>query len=128
MKRVVITGMAALTPIGNEWKTVSDNLKAQRTGIKRMEEWASYHGLNNQVAAPVDFTRPTHYSRKQIRGMGRVAMLATYATELALTDAGLLDDPCLKSGQTGVAYGSSSGSFDGLIDFTSMLLSKDRGS
>ncbi len=128
MNRVVITGMAALTPIGNDWETVAKNLKEQKTGIKRMDEWASYKGLNNQVAAPVDFNRPEHYSRKQIRGMGRVAMLGTYATELALIDAGLLNDPFLKNGQTGVAYGSSSGSFDGLVDFTSMLLSKDRGS
>jgi len=128
MNRVVITGMAALTPIGNDWKTVAKNLKAQNSGIKRIEEWARYNGLNNQVAAPVDFSRPKHYSRKQIRGMGRVAMLGTYATELALIDAGLLNDPYLKSGETGVAYGSSSGSFDGLVDFTSMLLSKDRGS
>jgi len=51
----------------------------------------------------------------------------TYASELALIDAGLLDDPCLTNGQTGVSYGSSSGSFDGLIDFTKMLLNHDKG-
>ena len=127
MKRVVVTGMAALTPIGNDWETVSDNLKSQTTGIQRMEDWEKYNGLNTQLGAPVDFTRPEHYSRKQVRGMGRVAMLATYASELALIDAGLLNDPCLKSGQTGIAYGSSSGSFDGLIDFTKMLLNYDKG-
>jgi len=127
MNRVVITGMAALTPIGNDWKTVADNLKKQQTGIQRMDDWDKYNGLNTRLAAPVDFSRPSHYSRKQIRGMGRVAMLATYATELALIDAGLLNDPCLNSGQMGVAYGSSSGSFDGLIDFTKMLLNHDKG-
>jgi len=128
MKRVVITGMAAITPIGNDWKTVSENLKAQRTGIRHMTDWQQYKGLNTQLAAPVDFSRPAHYSRKQVRGMGRVAMMGTYASELALQDAGLLDDACLKSGRTGVAYGSSSGSFDGLIDFTKMLLTHDKGS
>ena len=128
MKRVVITGMAAITPIGNDWKTVSENLKAQRTGIRHMTDWQQYKGLNTQLAAPVDFSRPAHYSRKQVRGMGRVAMMGTYASELALQDAGLLGDACLKSGRTGVAYGSSSGSFDGLIDFTKMLLTHDKGS
>ena len=128
MKRVVITGMAALTPIGNDWETVAYRLKAQETGIQRMNEWEKYQGLNTQLAAPVDFNRPEHYSRKQVRGMGRVAMMGTYASELALIDAGLLNDPCLKSGQTGIAYGSSSGSFDGLIDFTKMLLNYDKGS
>ncbi|CCE21965.1 beta-ketoacyl-ACP synthase [Methylotuvimicrobium alcaliphilum] len=127
MKRVVVTGMAAITPIGNDWATVADNLKAQNTGIRRMDDWDKYNGLNTRLGGPVDFTRPAHYSRKQVRGMGRVAMLATYATELALQDAGLLNDPVLKSGRTGVSYGSSSGSFDGLIDFTKMLLNFDKG-
>jgi 3-oxoacyl-[acyl-carrier-protein] synthase II len=128
MNRVVVTGMSAITPIGNDWKTVSKNLKNQVTGIQRMDDWAKYKGLKTQLAGPVDFSRPEHYSRKQVRSMGRVAMLATYASELALIDAGLLNDPCLKNGQTGVAYGSSSGSFDGLIDFTKMLLNHDKES
>ncbi len=128
MRRVVITGMAAITPIGNDWETVAKNLKAQKTGIRYMDDWDKYEGLNTRLAAPVDFSRPEHYSRKQVRGMGRVAMLATYVTELALIDACLLNDPCLSSGRMGVAYGSSSGSFDGLIDFTKMLLNFDKGS
>ncbi len=128
MKRVVITGMSAITPIGNDWETVAENLKNQQTGIQTMDEWDKYSGLNTRLAAPVDFDRPKHYSRKQIRGMGRVALLATYATELALIDADLLGSPILNSGKMGVAYGSSSGSFDGLIDFTKMLLNNDKGS
>lgn len=128
MKRVVITGMAALTPLGNDWLTVAAKLKAQQTGIRIMSDWSRYNGLNTRLAAPVEFDRPPHYSRKQIRGMGRVAMLGTFASELALRDAGLLDDPILNSGRVGIAYGSSSGSFDGLIDFTKMLLSFDKGS
>lgn len=127
MKQVVVTGMAAITPIGNDWETVARKLKAQSTGIRRMADWDKYNGLNTRLGAPVEFARPAHYSRKQVRGMGRVAMLATYASELALLDAGLLDDPLLKSGRMGVAYGSSSGSFDGLIDFTKMLLNFDKG-
>ncbi len=128
MKRVVVTGMAALTPLGNDWDTVAKKLKTQITGIRHMADWDKYNGLNTRLAAPVDFSRPEHYTRKQVRGMGRVAMLGTYATELALLDAGLLDDPILRSGRVGVAYGSSSGSFDGLIDFTKMLLNFDKGS
>jgi 3-oxoacyl-[acyl-carrier-protein] synthase II len=127
MKRVVVTGMAAITPLGNDWETVAQKLKSQTTGIQTMNDWGKYKGLNTRLGAPVDFSRPGHYSRKQVRSMGRVAMLATYASELALIDAGLLDDPCLTSGQVGVSYGSSSGSFDGLIDFTKMLLNFDKG-
>jgi len=127
MKRVVVTGMAAITPLGNDWETVAQKLKSQTTGIQSLDDWGKYKGLNTRLGAPVNFSRPEHYSRKQVRGMGRVAMLGTYASELALIDAGLLGDPCLVSGQVGIAYGSSSGSFDGLIDFTKMLLNHDKG-
>ncbi|PKH98956.1 beta-ketoacyl-ACP synthase II, partial [Shewanella sp. 11B5] len=72
--------------------------------------------------APVtDFTLPAHYSRKKIRSMGRVSMMATRASELALEDAGLLNDPILNSGQAGVAYGSSTGSTDPIMGFGDML-------
>jgi len=128
MKRVVVTGMAALTPIGNDWESVAARLKTQNTGIQYRQDWECYQGLNTRLAAATDFSRPAHYSRKQVRGMGRVAMMAVYASELALLDAGLLGEPCLQNGRTGVAYGSSSGSFDGLIDFTKMLLKNDTGS
>ncbi len=122
MKRVVVTGMAGISPIGNDWQQVSARLKAQHTGIKHMQEWDKYIGLNTRLGAPADFIRPAHYSRKQTRSMGRIALLATFATELALIDAGLLNDPCLNSGQMGIAYGSSAGSLDAVAEFGNMLI------
>ena len=122
MKRVVVTGMAGISPIGNDWQQVSARLKAQPTGIQHMQEWDKYIGLNTRLGAPADFIRPAHYSRKQTRSMGRIALMATYATELALIDAGLLNDPCLNSGQMGIAYGSSAGSLDAVAEFGNMLI------
>jgi 3-oxoacyl-[acyl-carrier-protein] synthase II len=122
LKRVVVTGMAGISPIGNDWQQVAARLKAQATGIQTMHDWDKYSGLNTRLAAPADFTKPVHYSRKQTRSMGRVALMATYATELALIDAGLVNDPCLNSGLMGIAYGSSAGSFDALTEFGNMLL------
>ncbi|MCX7107475.1 MAG: beta-ketoacyl-ACP synthase [Methylococcales bacterium] len=122
LKRVVVTGMAGISPIGNNWEQVAKKLKTQSTGIQRLDEWDKYIGLNTRLGAPVDFIKPAHYSRKQTRSMGRIALMATYATELALIDAGLLNNPCLNSGQMGVAYGSSAGSLDALAEFGNMLL------
>jgi len=122
LKRVVVTGMAGISPIGNDWQTVAERLKNKVTGIQTMHDWAKYEGLNTRLAAPVDFVKPAHYTRKQTRSMGRVALLATYATELALIDAGLLNDPCLSSGQTGIAYGSCAGSLDAVAEFGNMLI------
>ncbi|WP_262963930.1 beta-ketoacyl-ACP synthase [Methylobacter psychrophilus] len=122
LKRVVVTGMAGLSPIGNDWQQVAAQLKIQSNGIQFMPEWENYIGLNTRLGAPVDFIKPAHYSRKKIRSMGRIALMATYATELALIDAGLLNDPCLNNGQTGIAYGSCAGSFEALAEFGNMLL------
>jgi 3-oxoacyl-[acyl-carrier-protein] synthase II len=109
--RVVITGMAGLSPIGCDWKTVREALLSGRSGVRRMPEWQEIEGLEARLGAPVrDFEVPDHYSRKQTRSMGRLSLLATRATELALQDAGLLGDPVLGSGRCGVSYGSSSGS------------------
>lgn len=121
MKRVVVTGMAGLSPIGNDWPSIAARLQSQQTGIQTMHDWDKYQGLNTRLAAPVDFIKPAHYSRKQTRSMGRVALLATYASELALIDAGLLNDPCLNSGQMGIAYGSCAGSLEAITEFGNML-------
>jgi len=121
MPRVAVTGMAALTPIGSDWPTVAAALRDKRTGIRRMDAWAEYEGLNSRLGAPVsDFVRPEHYPRKAIRSMGRVSLLATRASELALERAGLLNDPILASGHVGVSYGSSSGTPEALGDFALM--------
>ena len=86
MKRVVVTGMAALTPLGNNWEENALKLKGQVTGIQKMNDWEKYKGLNTQLAAPVNFSKPPGFTRKQMRGMSRVALLATYTTELALSE------------------------------------------
>lgn len=122
MRRVVITGMSALTPIGSDWKDIEKNLRAQKSAITYMPYWEKYEGLNTKLAAPItDFEIPDHYNRKQTRSMGRVSLLAVRSTELALKEAGLLNNPLLKNGEVGVAYGSSSGSIDAILDFHSML-------
>lgn len=123
--RVVITGVGAYSPIGNSWEEIGDNLRNLRSGVRHIEEWEEYDGLNTKLGAAVkDFDMPASFNRKRCRSMGRVAMLATAASEKALRDASLLDDPVLQSGRVGVAYGSSTGSTDAITDFANMLLSK----
>ena len=129
MRRVVVTGMAAISPLGMDWPTVRDRLRARRNAVVRRDDWAVYEGLHCLLAAPVpDFRLPDHYTRKRTRSMGRVAQMAVRASERALADAGLLDDPVLRSGATGVAYGSSVGSTDAIADFGAMLLERRLGS
>jgi len=122
MNRVVITGMSAITALGDDWQTFKQALKKGENAVQQMPQWSIMDGLNTQLAAPVNhFEKPKHYKRKEIRSMGRVSLMATRATELALKQAQLLDEPALTDGSTGISYGSSVGSTEPLISFGQML-------
>ncbi|MGI1946458.1 beta-ketoacyl-ACP synthase [Shewanella glacialipiscicola] len=125
-RRVVITGIGGISALGHDWPTIAASLKAQKNAVVIMSDWDKYQDLNTRLAAPItDFEVPSHYSRKKIRSMGRVAIMATRASELALIDAGLLDDPIVSSGEMGIAYGSSTGSTDPISAFGDMLKTGD---
>lgn len=127
-RRVVVTGMAGFSPIGNDWNEMRARLTAKRSGIQHLAEWDKYNGLLTRLGGPVEnFTLPGHYNRKNTRSMGRVSLMATRASELALIDAGLLGDPVVSGGRTGVAYGSSVGSTSAVADFGRMLINHDIG-
>ena len=126
MRRVVVTGMSGLCALGSDWPAMEAGLRAGRNAVRTMPAWDVYRDLNTRLAAPIEgFAPPEHWSRKQLRSMGRVSQLAVRAAELALTDAGLLGDPVLRSGRVGVACGSSIGSTPDISDFAQMLLTGD---
>lgn len=121
-RRVVITGMGGISALGQDWDSIKARLQAGQNAVVRMDEWDRFDGLHTRLAAPVnDFSTPAHYSRKKIRSMGRVSLMATRASEMALEDAGLLHDPLIASGVMGIAYGSSTGSTDPITAFGDML-------
>jgi 3-oxoacyl-[acyl-carrier-protein] synthase II len=122
-RRVVVTGMAGITSLGSDWASIEANFSANRSGIRRMHEWDRFTELNTRLAGPVDdFAVPTHWTRKQLRSMGRVSRLSVLAAERALADAGLLDDASIRDGRMGVACGSSTGSTEEIKAFGNMLL------
>jgi 3-oxoacyl-[acyl-carrier-protein] synthase II len=97
-------------------------LKRGRNAVQRVAEWDYFQSLHTRLACPLpEFVTPAHYPRKKIRSMGPVSKYAVRASELALTDAGLLDDPSITDGRMGVAYGSSSGSVEPIRAFGKML-------
>lgn len=125
MRRVVITGFGGVTALGNDWESIKAGLLAHQNCVVRIPEWDEIDGLSAKLAAPVpNFTLPDHYTRKRIRSMGRVSLLSTRATEIALEDAGLLDDPVIKSGRTGIAFGSCTGSTNAVAAFGEMITHK----
>lgn len=121
-RRVVITGAGGISPLGNDWPSIHARLRECRNAVQRIDAWDIYAGLNTKLAAPAaPFELPPHYNRKTTRSMGRVALMAVRASELALEDAGLLGDPLLASGRVGVSCGSSAGTHSAIGDFGRML-------
>ena len=126
MKRVVVTGMALASSLGCEVDEAFERLKTYKNCICYTPELEQYKKLNTRLSSPVkDFVPPEHFTRKITRTMGEVAIMSVATAEKALNDAGLLNDEIIVNGQTGVAYGSSSGSLTTLIDFYSMQIDKE---
>jgi 3-oxoacyl-[acyl-carrier-protein] synthase II len=122
MRRVVVTGIGAVTALGDDWPTVRTALRTGRTAVRHMPEWDRFPGINTRLACPVPaFTAADAWPRKKLRTMGQVSRMATAATERALTAAGLLGDPVVTSGRTGVAYGSSFGSPQPYVAFAELM-------
>ncbi|WP_417704560.1 beta-ketoacyl-ACP synthase [Rheinheimera aquimaris] len=122
MKRVVVTGMSVITALGDSWADFKQQLCQGKNAVCVMPQWDKFSNMSTRLAAPVQhFQRPEHYSRKMVRSMGRVSLMATRATELALEAAGLLGHPALSDGRCGIAYGSSTGSTDPILAFGRMM-------
>ncbi|ARU25615.1 hypothetical protein RSSE_p1432 (plasmid) [Ralstonia solanacearum] len=122
MKRVVVTGMGGVTALGSQWSDIQQALQRGRNAVRRMPEWDVFSALHSRLACPLPaFEVPATYPRKKTRSMGPVSMYAVRATELALADAGLAEDPSISDGRMGVAYGSSSGSVQPIRAFGTML-------
>lgn len=128
-RRVVVTGMAGISALGNDWLTIRERMKAGETATRAMPQWNHLQDLDTRLAAPADhFAHEKAYPRKKMRSMGRVATMAVNAAERALDQAGLKDDPVLTSGRVGVACGSSYGSTEPARDFVKFLESGKAGS
>ncbi len=123
MKRVVVTGVGGISPLGRDWPTIQARLASYRNAVRYMPEWDRYPDLNTRLGAPVtNFETPAHWTRKQLRSLGRVSRLCVAAAEDALSDAGLLDDPSIRDGRMGVACGSSTGSTADVSDMAKLLI------
>ena len=125
MRRVVVTGCGIVSSLGHSVPAAFERLKTPRNCVEASADLAGYKGLQTCLWAPSRFVRPPEYTRKVVRTMSDVSIMALNATEQALAQAGLSGDPVLKGGRTGVAYGSCSGSVDANLDFASILISRE---
>jgi 3-oxoacyl-[acyl-carrier-protein] synthase II len=109
MRRVVVTGIGIASPLGCDFTQAAARLRANDHGMVAMPEWDAIGHLSPRVAAPVAVPKELEIPHKAARTMGRVSQLATIATQIAVTDAGLTPEE-FADGTIGIAYGSTNGS------------------
>jgi 3-oxoacyl-[acyl-carrier-protein] synthase II len=125
LKRVVVSGVGAVSPLGNDVASLVQGVEQGKSAVQYMEGWDQYIGLRSLVAAPAELRNEKAIPRKSRRSMGRMSVFALQATEQALADAGLGEE-VLSSTRLGCIIGSTMGSARSLSEtFETMLPERD---
>ncbi len=113
MRRVVITGLGIVSPIGNNADEVLAALKAGKSGIEASPEMAE-HGFRSQVAGTLKIDVTEHVDKRTLRFMGPGAAYAHIAMQQAIADAGL-DEDVISNPRTGLVAGSGGPSTSAML-------------
>ena len=104
MRRVVVTGLGIVSPIGNSAEEVTAALKAGTSGIEFVPAMAE-HGFRSQVAGTLKIDVADHVDKRTLRFMGPGAAYAHIAMGQAIADAGLAEEQVVNP-RTGLIAGS----------------------
>src|SRR6056297_641968 len=113
MRRVVVTGLGIVSPIGNNAEEVIASLKAGTSGIEASPEMAE-HGFRSQIAGTLKIDVADHVDKRALRFMGPGAAYAHIAMGQAIADAGL-DDSLISNERTGLIAGSGGPSTSAML-------------
>ena len=118
MRRVVITGMGVVTPIGQTVPEFFDALLGRCSGVRRVPE-AIYDGPAPLVAAMVDFDPRAHWPAHHAAQLDRASQFALVAARQALCDAALHDSDVRRD--AGVYWGTGLGGASSIEESYRML-------
>src|SRR4051794_7759341 len=119
MRRVVVTGLGAVTPIGNDAAATWASAVAGRSGIDFIRSYEP-NGQAVRIAAEVkDFDPTGVVSHKEARKLDRNVLLAVAAGKEAVADAGL--DGVYEPGRVGILFGTAIGGFLGIMEQAEVL-------
>ena len=122
MRRVVITGLGIVSPIGNNAAEVTESLKTGRSGIVFAPEYAE-HGFRSQVHGMPQIVLEDHIDKRNLRFMGAGAAYNFLAMEQAIADAGLAAED-VSNDRTGLVMGSGGPSTANLFDAHRIVIEK----
>jgi len=108
-RRVVITGLGAVSPLGSGVPQMWRGLLEGRTAVRHCPALAAVEGLRTTVAATVPELDATTIDRKKRRYMSKMSICATTAAREALKMAALTPEQ-VQGPRTGVCFGSTTGS------------------
>lgn len=112
-RRVVITGLGALTPIGHGKEGLWKGVKEGRNGIRCITRFDTSQ-IKTKVAGEIsDFDPLNFFDAKSARRMDRFAQLAVAAADMAINDARIDHDPGLRKDRIGVTFGTALGGVSG---------------
>ena len=122
MRRVVVTGLGIVSPIGNNAAEVTDSLRAGRSGIVFAPEYAEL-GFRSQVHGMPRITVEDHIDKRNLRFMGMGAAYNFIAMEQAIADSGL-EEKDVSNERTGLIMGSGGPSTANLFDAHRTVIEK----
>jgi 3-oxoacyl-[acyl-carrier-protein] synthase II len=107
LRRVAITGLGVVAPLGNSSQELFANLIAGRSGVQHLAG-SEAQGLRSPIGAPVTFDGSAHFPAPRLRMLDRVSQLALVAAGQAIVDA-RLDLQVERRERCGVFVGCSIG-------------------
>ena len=122
MRRVVVTGLGVVSPIGNSATEVTAALRAGQSGIEAVPEMAE-HGFRSRIAGTLKIDVADHVDKRTLRFMGPGAAYAHIAMGQAIADAGLDEDDIVNP-RTGLVAGSGGPSTSAMLAAHQTVLDK----
>jgi 3-oxoacyl-[acyl-carrier-protein] synthase-1 len=122
MRRVVVTGLGIVSPIGNNAAEVTAALKAGTSGIEASAEMAE-HGFRSQIAGTLKIDVAEHVDKRALRFMGPGAAYAHIAMGQAIADAGL-EEADVVNERSGLIAGSGGPSTSAMLAAHQTVLEK----
>ncbi len=120
LRRVVITGIGLVTPVGDTPAGFFENLITGRSGVRRLESGFA-DALETPLAATVDFDPAPYFTRMQLAGVDRASQFAVACAIKAMADAGL-DAEGTERQRFGVSIGTGMGGANALESAYTTLL------